>query len=332
MKKTTTLFFAGLVALTANAQITYDETTPVTSLPTGVYYQNGPGGNNTLNWTYPYSSKLTVNGGLSRNFELASLSKANEGFVIRQFDQTSNAWTGWKKLLLDDGNGSVGIGTNTPKSKMHIFKGVSGGTPHSFSTLSIEDDSNAMVSILTPNDKTAYFGFADSDDNYVGGMQYSHSTNALIFRANNHNSDMVIDSNGNVGIGTTTPGDYKLAVAGTTGIIAEKVTVKVKESWPDYVFEEDYNLPSLEEVEKHIKEKGHLENIPSAKQMEESDGIDLGAMNTKLLQKIEELTLYTIQQEKKIEKLADQNKQLIKENKRIDILEEKVNAILSSKK
>ena len=73
--------------------------------------------------------------------------------------------------------------------------------------------------------------------------------------------------------------------------------------WPDFVFEQDYDLPTLRQVEKHIEEKGHLKDIPSAKEVAEN-GIFLGEMDSRLLQKIEELTLYTIQQEKKIDKQA----------------------------
>lgn len=94
----------------------------------------------------------------------------------------------------------------------------------------------------------------------------------------------------NLGIGTTNPGSWKLAVKGK--IRAEEI--KVETGWADYVFKEDYDLPTLEEVEKHIKEKGHLINIPSAKEVEEN-GIQLGEMNKLLLEKIEELTLYVIQ-------------------------------------
>ncbi|MGW9686766.1 hypothetical protein [Flagellimonas sp. 2504JD1-5] len=105
-----------------------------------------------------------------------------------------------------------------------------------------------------------------------------------------------------VGIGTTNPGSYKLAVKGK--IRAEEI--KVETGWADYVFKKDYDLPTLEEVEKHIKEKGHLINIPSAKEVEEN-GIQLGEMNKLLLEKIEELTLYTIQQQKTLEDLVQQN-------------------------
>ncbi len=92
-----------------------------------------------------------------------------------------------------------------------------------------------------------------------------------------------------------------LTVDGT--LKTKQVEVKTN-VWADFVFEEDYKLPTLIEVEKHIQEKGHLQDIPSAKEVEEN-GILLGTMNAKLLQKIEELTLYTIQQQKEIKTQSD---------------------------
>lgn len=107
-------------------------------------------------------------------------------------------------------------------------------------------------------------------------------------------------ANRNIGIGTTNTQGYRLAVAGS--MVAEAVNVKLQVNWPDYVFEKTYKLPSLKEVEEHILVKGYLLNMPSASDVEQN-GIELGGMNAKLLQKIEELTLYTIAQEKKIESL-----------------------------
>ncbi|CAL2090861.1 hypothetical protein [Tenacibaculum sp. 190524A02b] len=123
--------------------------------------------------------------------------------------------------------------------------------------------------------------------------------------------------NGNVGIGVNSPlPDYRLSVNGK--IKAKEVLVDVT-GWPDYVFKSDYELPSLKEVEKHIKNKGHLINVPSAKEAEKN-GIKLGEMNAKLLEKVEELTLYTLSQEKKIEKQAEQLKKQEGRLKRLEKL------------
>ncbi len=101
---------------------------------------------------------------------------------------------------------------------------------------------------------------------------------------------------GNVGIGTASP-DSKLTVKGK--IHAEEVKVDLSVPGPDYVFKEGYDLKSLEEVKNYIKEHGHLPNIASAKEMQ-ANGIKLGEMNMKLLEKIEELTLYVLEQESKL--------------------------------
>jgi chitodextrinase len=118
----------------------------------------------------------------------------------------------------------------------------------------------------------------------------------------------------NVGIGTTNTQGYRLAVDGN--VVAEEIKVELSQNWPDFVFTKSYGLPTLDEVEQHILDKGHLQNIPSAMEVE-LNGIMLGEMNAKLLQKIEELTLYAIQQEKKIMKLEN-------ENKKIQLLAEKL--------
>lgn len=103
-------------------------------------------------------------------------------------------------------------------------------------------------------------------------------------------------ASGVVGIGTSDTKGYKLAVNGK--IRAQEIKVE-SANWPDYVFSKSYSLTTLEETEKHIKEKGHLPGIPSAADVK-SNGIDLGEMNAKLLQKIEELTLYLIEKDKQI--------------------------------
>ena len=120
----------------------------------------------------------------------------------------------------------------------------------------------------------------------------------------------MVNGGGNVGIGLLDPGANKLAVNGNIKAREVKVTLA---GWSDFVFEDDYDLPTLEEVEKYIKTHRHLPEIPSAKEVEEN-GVELGKMDSKLLQKIEELTLYIIDQEKRIRKLEAINTQLMKES------------------
>lgn len=111
------------------------------------------------------------------------------------------------------------------------------------------------------------------------------------------------------------PSDYSMFLNGVNGNlgIRGKLTsneVKVKlGGWADYVFCDNYDLPTLEEVEKHIKAKGHLINIPSAEEVAKN-GIQLGEMNKLLLEKIEELTLYTIQQAKALQHQKQINEKL----------------------
>ncbi len=114
--------------------------------------------------------------------------------------------------------------------------------------------------------------------------------------SNGLNEQMRITQNSRVGIGTDSPSE-KLDVNGT--IRSKEVRVEAT-GWPDYVFEADYNLRSLEETETYIKENKHLPEIPSAKEME-ANGVQLGEMNMLLLKKIEELTLHTIKQQRMLE-------------------------------
>ncbi|TYP99892.1 hypothetical protein C7447_101499 [Tenacibaculum adriaticum] len=117
-----------------------------------------------------------------------------------------------------------------------------------------------------------------------------------------------INYNGNVGIGSVNP-DSKLTVKGKIHCEEVKVDLAVP---ADYVFEkyyigssslkEDYKMPTLEEVEIFTKKNNHLPEMPSAKQIQE-EGLHLKEMTNLLLQKIEELTLYTIEQEKRIKTL-----------------------------
>jgi hypothetical protein len=116
-------------------------------------------------------------------------------------------------------------------------------------------------------------------------------------------TNMVIKSNGQVYIGDQQPSaawnGYKL---GVDGMIVGKRVVVQNTSWADFVFDADYNLSSLSEVESYIKTNKHLPGVPTTKEVLEH-GIDVGDMNKIMLQKIEELTLYMIELKKENQEL-----------------------------
>ncbi|SFT97083.1 hypothetical protein SAMN04489724_3060 [Algoriphagus locisalis] len=170
-------------------------------------------------------------------------------------------------------------------------------------TLMMErDNEDSWLTFHDPNDNWYSLGIDRSN----GGM-FSLNAGGLL-----NSSQFTMNGFGNVGLGVSNAGDWKLAVNGQ--IRAKEI--KVETGWSDFVFEKDYQLPTLEEVENHINEKGHLKDIPSAKEVAEN-GIFLGEMDSKLLQKIEELTLYIIAQEKN---LNEQNSKLIRQEEEIEQL------------
>ena len=126
----------------------------------------------------------------------------------------------------------------------------------------------------------------------------------------NGEETFVVYGDGRSAIGSSyvAPG-YKLAVNGK--IITEEVVVQLRSNWPDYVFEKSYKLKSLSEIEDFIQQNNHLENIPTASEIEKN-GVSIGSLVSKQMEKIEELTLYLIQQQKQIEALQKEVKSLQK--------------------
>lgn len=201
--------------------------------------------------------------------------------------------------------GNIGIGTADPSKKLDI------------NNTTIEESFRLTTGtdgrVMTFRGET--INFKRAGQNYIAASSSSGSLNFSTGGSDIYNSQIRvrIAANGNVGIGTLSTGSHKLAVEGSIG--ARKVKVEVS-SWSDFVFENSYELKSLEEVEKYILKNRHLPEIPRAKEVKR-DGIDLGEMDSKLLQKIEELTLYLIQQNKQNQAQQAEIEQLKKELKAI---------------
>ncbi|SFM78549.1 hypothetical protein SAMN05428949_0782 [Chitinophaga sp. YR627] len=136
---------------------------------------------------------------------------------------------------------------------------------------------------------------------------YGYTSSSTAYYAGQGNNYFL----GNIAVGTTDPGEFKLAVSGA--IRGKRVKVE-QNNWADFVFEPEYKLPSLCELENYIKANKHLPDVPSAKEVTK-EGIDLGEMNKILLQKIEELTLHLIEQEKRIRELERQSDQSMNKTK-----------------
>ncbi|QXP61145.1 hypothetical protein [Olleya sp. HaHaR_3_96] len=187
--------------------------------------------------------------------------------------------------LTIDNTGNVGVGTTIPTQKLEVANGsllVKNGDIY---IKGVANDAGDLI-------------FQKGTSGQLGRIWTQTSGDSgLYLSSGNDVPDLTIDNTGNVGVGTTNTQGFKLGVNGK--IVATEVKVAGYSNWPDFVFYNDYKLPTLEEVENHINEKGRLKDIPSAKEVEEN-GVFLGEINSKLLQKIEELTLYTIQQEKKL--------------------------------
>ncbi|WP_024772520.1 hypothetical protein [Aquimarina macrocephali] len=208
---------------------------------------------------------------------------------------------GTERLRIKDENGYMGIGISNPQTKLHINGSIRGNLAGgalrvngTFGYIDVGPLNSSWAHIYTDMPK-----FIFNKDVYTTTNAFSSYNNDLILKTKGVERLRIIDTDGTVGIGTTNTRGYKLAVNGN--IRAKEIVVEAS-PWPDYVFRSDYKLPSLNEVKKHIKTQGHLPNIPSEKEVLEN-GIQVGNMQAKLLEKIEELMLYTIQQDEELKTL-----------------------------
>lgn len=209
-----------------------------------------------------------------------------------------------RMTLFANGRISMGTSSNTIDARLNVN--------HSGITQAVFGSGGTGVSILGSYPGIAFnsyytTAFKAIQTGYGADITCNPTNGQVVFRSHNnaaanatqsYATRMSINNDGRVVIGDIVPAtNYLLSVDGR--IMCEELKVQNSGNWPDYVFASDYKLPSLSEVENHINEKGHLIGIPSASEVEES-GVGVGDMQKKLLEKIEELTLYVISLEKKV--------------------------------
>ncbi|RDC58446.1 hypothetical protein DU508_00105 [Pedobacter chinensis] len=188
-------------------------------------------------------------------------------------------------------SGNAGIGILAPQANLDFFR--------------IYDANQTKVMKMFYHGSWGYSSYASSFrfldiESTEGGkiLQLSGYGMGIGYDPPAYSSPDKLYINGNVGIGTTAPTE-KLAVNGK--IRAKEIKVETS-NWPDYVFEEGYDVGKLEELESYIKKYKHLPGMPSAKAVE-SEGVELGEMNKLLVEKIEELTLHIIEIKKENEQV-----------------------------
>lgn len=242
-----------------------------------------------INNTYPVINQRNSN--IIESYSDLHISAANAD--SRLLFETGRTGTEAPIRMVIDNVGRVGIGMATPALKLDVDG--SAGVKQALIVKSNGVNSGELVVYKNVG------GYYSMSANTGGFGLYNSDAATHVWFATPEN---------NIGIGTTTPGEYRLAVNGKVKAQSIKVTMN---GWPDYVFEHGYHLPSIPEVEAFIKTYRHLPEIPSAAEVQ-ADGVELGDMNKKLLQKVEELTLYLIDQHKKIETLQAEV-EMLKKNK-----------------
>ncbi len=219
-------------------------------------------------------------------------------------------------------NGDVIIGSENPATARLEVKGI--GTGSGSTAFKIRDGNDGELMRFQADGKMSIghtgslgrqlninggINLYKDEANFAGAIAPAATDHLAIFT--NYINTSVLELQpafGVVTIGTTTPATgYILSVDGKA--IAEEVKVQISGSWPDYVFKDDYKLMSLSSLRASLKKNGHLPNMPSAQKVNSDNGIELGEMNKKLLEKVEELTLYILGLDARIKAMEEKYEQ-----------------------
>jgi hypothetical protein len=228
-------------------------------------------------------------------------------------------------------NGNVGIGTTNPTAKLTVLQNQLGTSPLNSMLLTniggltgnVMQDNTWLVRNTAGGDWTSarLHNGISIDGSYLSPQidtrtWWERDPQADIQSWGTANNTYMTINSGKVGIGTTDTKGYLFGVNGSA--IANSMTVKMY-PWADYVFNKDYDLKPLKEVEAYIDQNHHLPEIPTEKEVT-ANGLNLGEMNKLLLKKVEELTLYLLEEDKEIKVLKKQQSDTHLQQKQIDQL------------
>ena len=251
-----------------------------------------------------YSGLQITNAATGANPENGLLMYVSDrrGFLRQMEDELLTIGVQGTDIMNFTPQGNVGIGTDEPFQMLHVMEG----------NILISKDPNANNRAPGSVNGSMLFGAVVDSENEFGrwGIEYVSDNNAgyglNFWQPHGQNQSTVnyrlfLADDGNIGIKTNHP-QAELSVNGT--VLAKAVRVNTSAAyWPDYVFANDYRMMSISELESYVNKHKHLPGIPSASEVEEKGSVDLGEMNTLLLQKVEELTKYIIDLQKQIDEL-----------------------------
>jgi len=214
-------------------------------------------------------------------------------------------YNGGPRITVSD-TGNVGIPATVSDVALNVT--ATGGNV-GVRVASVDDDGIQAQCSGTGNAIQGSVGFLGLGTGNAGRFANVNSNNMTpALYCSTASTGLALQAAGRVGINTTyvNPG-VMLAVNGK--VLCEELEVQLSQDWPDYVFDERYDLMPLEQVDAFVKEHKHLPGLPSAAQVS-TDGINVGRMQTTLLEKVEELTLHVIEMNKRIESLQRENNEL----------------------